>query len=772
MATSAVEYNDNWRTDVSLFEQYVCDSVPSDTLSSILAKIDTLISDSFFYRATPVGAYDLYVCEDCDSVGYNLSLSGDYCVKYDTVDAIDNGSYITVSSGDSNGVYSTDGARIYESVTSEERPVKLSSSSTDFYKYRLLDVNNVVVDKRENMDRFWNSWASINNGRLNTVGVWGAASAGEWIGFSHCVDVQESKYYYVGFASDNKSRLKINGEQIANFEETSNVGHFKYWHILPVWLEAGPNVIEMEGLNEGGDASFGAEIYDVTEFQLANYKNESDLDAKIIFSTKDKSGDNFDLGVNTGYSCPDGYALNLCGDSAICTSVSEIPRNQPCDFDCPRILTWDGLALKDVIEVLEVSKVNTFTADLKAKVLNENSQIDTINLELYTPCDTLFDCEIICTFESKSRRVNPFLTGIKGNWRPNKSWTYVNDRDYESSRATPQTDGQFAMTEPFWQYKLAEESYVPQYTNISDEQWVWTSEVTEYSPFGMELENKDPLGRYSSALYGYAKTLPVAVASNTRHRELWYEGFEEYMYLSSITSNFICPPWQYPYVEDPGGLSLLTDFDNLDEEHSHSGNLSLRLDNGDTLVQEIALNPSFVDDTEKHYWSSLEYFTEEEDQIVPFRPAAGKYILSAWVSEMSNPNDTLFETTYITVEMQDDMGGVTSTTFLPKGLIIDGWQRIEEILIVPENTEVMRIIYKSDASIGWFDDFRIFPYHGSMKSYAYDFRTLRLMAELDENNYATFYEYDLEGNLVRIKKETERGIKSLQESRQHQKSTN
>jgi hypothetical protein len=39
------------------------------------------------------------------------------------------------------------------------------------------------------------------------------------------------------------------------------------------------------------------------------------------------------------------------------------------------------------------------------------------------------------------------------------------------------------------------------------------------------------------------------------------------------------------------------------------------------------------------------------------------------------------------------------------------------------------------------------------------------MAELDDRNYATFYEYDEEGTLVRVKKETEKGIYTIKESR-------
>ncbi|HEY1200087.1 MAG TPA: hypothetical protein VGE79_03850, partial [Niastella sp.] len=59
----------------------------------------------------------------------------------------------------------------------------------------------------------------------------------------------------------------------------------------------------------------------------------------------------------------------------------------------------------------------------------------------------------------------------------------------------------------------------------------------------------------------------------------------------------------------------------------------------------------------------------------------------------------------------------------------------------------------------------IHPFNAQMKSFAYDAVSLRLMAELDENNYATFYEYDDDGSLVRVKKETERGVQTIKESR-------
>ena len=66
-----------------------------------------------------------------------------------------------------------------------------------------------------------------------------------------------------------------------------------------------------------------------------------------------------------------------------------------------------------------------------------------------------------------------------------------------------------------------------------------------------------------------------------------------------------------------------------------------------------------------------------------------------------------------------------------------------------------------------FDDIRIHPFHGNMQGHVYNTKDYRLKATLDANNYATFYEYDDEGNLFLVRKETHEGIVTLQESRSH-----
>lgn len=69
-----------------------------------------------------------------------------------------------------------------------------------------------------------------------------------------------------------------------------------------------------------------------------------------------------------------------------------------------------------------------------------------------------------------------------------------------------------------------------------------------------------------------------------------------------------------------------------------------------------------------------------------------------------------------------------------------------------------------DKTVYW-DDLRIHPFNANMKSFVYHPQNLRLMAEQDENNYCSFYEYDDDGTLTRVKKETAQGIKTITETR-------
>jgi hypothetical protein len=155
-----------------------------------------------------------------------------------------------------------------------------------------------------------------------------------------------------------------------------------------------------------------------------------------------------------------------------------------------------------------------------------------------------------------------------------------------------------------------------------------------------------------------------------------------------------------------------------------------------------------------------------------FRPSAGDYVVSFWVKD-DVPLGAITYSSGVEVVLTGMATGPSTIQVFANDVsnaqntIIDGWQKVEKVITIPSDATGIEVALKSRLASGdtYFDDIRIHPFNSSFKSYVYDPVTLRLAAELDERNYATFYEYDEEGQLIRVKKETERGIKTIKESR-------
>lgn len=144
-----------------------------------------------------------------------------------------------------------------------------------------------------------------------------------------------------------------------------------------------------------------------------------------------------------------------------------------------------------------------------------------------------------------------------------------------------------------------------------------------------------------------------------------------------------------------------------------------------------------------------------------------KYVLSGWVREKRQVTSTpVFN--YGQPSIQVSFKGVSAPVIIgkPSGDIIDGWQRVEKVFDIPAGaTEIIIHLVAGNGVDVYFDDIRMHPFDASMATYVFDPETLRMVAELDDRNYATYYEYDEEGALIRVKKETERGIMTIKEHR-------
>lgn len=204
---------------------------------------------------------------------------------------------------------------------------------------------------------------------------------------------------------------------------------------------------------------------------------------------------------------------------------------------------------------------------------------------------------------------------------------------------------------------------------------------------------------------------------------------------------------------------------------SLSGSISTTLDSGSYILR---IQPTNCINIGGGIWGMKLHLASEHiscresdknncaDCIGSFSPDPGQYIVSAWVKGESQNKNASYENPELVVSF---IGSPDSYSFAPSGKVIDDWQRIDGIVTVPPTATDIQIALHCQAGTCFFDDIRFVPIKGSMVSYVYDPVTLRLVAQLDERNYATLYEYDEEGKLIRVKKETERGIMTIQENR-------
>ncbi|MCG8575257.1 MAG: hypothetical protein MI810_10265, partial [Flavobacteriales bacterium] len=139
-----------------------------------------------------------------------------------------------------------------------------------------------------------------------------------------------------------------------------------------------------------------------------------------------------------------------------------------------------------------------------------------------------------------------------------------------------------------------------------------------------------------------------------------------------------------------------------------------------------------------------------------------EYIMSCWV-KVRNTNAHTYDGLTIGVE-GDNGSGVfsdisTKTTY---GKMVEGWQKVDVEFTPTIDYQQIRTLFHSDGTEKlYLDDVRIAPKLGGIQTYVYDTENFRLVATLNENNFATLFFYDEQGNLYLKKQETEEGIITL-----------
>ncbi|MGN6637730.1 MAG: hypothetical protein ACTHJ8_02390, partial [Mucilaginibacter sp.] len=441
-----------------------------------------------------------------------------------------------------------------------------------------------------------------------------------------------------------------------------------------------------------------------------------------------------------GYSGDDAYSYSIDGGSAL------PPRDKVYWAIFPVALT----AGKHHISLKMTMNTDTVPGGIGMEFYNNTRQqiIDAgggAGIHILYSTDSLANRNDTLAYAWR-KHINPYIRGFLGNWREHGSLVFQQSRKYNPNTSVKGVNvkqaGYINKFSPYWYYGAS--GWVTD-TLGNRNRWVTANTVTGYDDYGQQIENKDALGRFSAAKFDFNGELPSAVASNAQNREIYAASFEDSFFSPGTVTGF------KPDVDFVKTGTDTTIKSYAIDTLAHSGNYSVPLPTvGYTLTTDIQ-NKTLRTDSLLSINTKGEYNLKSDTGLYPvgFEPMLGKkYIFDVWVRDDSVTNKS--------VNISLRMNGITVP--LTCKALVENWKLIEGTINTGAlgSAKTLTLQLTPLTSGVFIDDLRINPFNSQMKTYAYDAGTMRLMAEIDENGFATFYEYDDEGLLVRVKKETER----------------
>ncbi len=285
--------------------------------------------------------------------------------------------------------------------------------------------------------------------------------------------------------------------------------------------------------------------------------------------------------------------------------------------------------------------------------------------------------------------------------------------------------------------------------------WRQSSEVTKAIPTLGAVEERDILGIYQSVFVDPRCGLVRHTTQNGRFGQSWVETFEDMSTLFSVNghTDFLYSPFLeqmtrtstvvagYEVIENSQSHSsgVLQGSFLLDQTVAHSGLYSLRVSPG---------NPLKVFLLARSHQGPLAYSRQFDFALT----GSGGQLYTAEVWARRQSNDVPQSPTVVV--------GSTGHVMEVQSMSIDGWT-LFRVSFPVSDLDAVRLEFPGNQH---YDDLRVYPASATIKAYVYHPFQSYLMAVLDEQNFATFYEYNSRNQLVRLKKETEKGVMTMAEN--------
>lgn len=623
----------------------------------------------------------------------------------------------------SDNYYSRDNARIY------------TKGSGGTLTYEEISTHDIFKNTYQNSDV-----GPMNRTAFGKPGL----PLNTWYGFGQKLNnpTDADQIRYVGIGADNRFWIRQNGVTVYKFE-TPGHNYYLNWHILPITLAPGDNYFEFLCFNtdNGSKGGLGVELYGVGKSAIINATHIYDLQITFTTAGYGTNGRTFPISESaTCKTCPTDYYYI---DNYVAPGEARLPSSS-------------GWASKSNFS----SYRNLLVGQCAKSVLP------------------------IQNFE-----FNPYLKGFLGNYRPTSDYEILTKRAdvYQSPGqfVDASQSGWYSSVQPLWVYSQSSQQYQLQHAELESSlsandyrkgtsYWVKADQTTKYNLEGQAIESKDALNNFSAARFGWHGTLQELAASNTNNEDVYYDSFEDVetskqlflrpnlsgQNLAGGCDDIFMPNFSFRTMGHVSGAT---------EADSHTGIKSLSVSGG--MASKGFPIRSLSDPLPTPYLrnSRSEYLYNKDDKKAysgGFSLCKEKnYIISAWVKKSSG-----FDVTGIQCSLK--AGAQTVSLSAPtRKAVVEKWILVEFTLSSTQLDQLYatgELATISIQGVSRLDDLRVFPKDSNIKTYVYNPVSFKIMAELDENNLATFYEYNEQGILVRVKKETDRGIITLKESRTNQ----
>jgi hypothetical protein len=505
-------------------------------------------------------------------------------------------------------------------------------------------------------------------------------------------------------------------------------------------------VSEIEIVRSGRTNQLDVMAGGITTYGIANPKTQYQMmssSAKSIGITLAGILDGLNNGGSTFSTSIANPLTGMCSEARVDITTAlvdgqlQVSVNLPGVSGCTQMLSAPGGNFEmDTIagKIVYYGPGNTcFPEDVSCiKICNSSPGYNTINVVASSVAtfdhEWPYDAALYPT--SSTATLNSYEKGEKGKWRFESSFAYNKPVIGGSKQSTTERNYKNAGVYGLTMFDWKDES------KNDTAKWLRMSTVLKYSPNGEALEDKDIQGIYSSAKFGYKGMLPYLVAKNAPYTSVQFESFEN-LYSGNK-------------LEEDVSISASS---RIDKTTAHSGAASFKLYNvcvgGSTssscafIARQFALDNQLVN-------KGISVKVWVKDPGAAAAPVKGQLnktstgtTLSMTFNKIARTGEwTLYEARSGVITTMSAGDNVTMTIYSGYGIT-------------------------SSTVTVWIDDVRIQPTDAQAVTYVYDPYTFRLLTSFDDQHFGLYYQYNQEGQLVRKQVETEKGLKTVQETQYH-----